>query len=163
MPSGAQTRLAQEFVNFLSDPEIAILNMDYIGYTSFIAGQDVLDRVQDMGDPEGDFELDLTYFFEDTVDPLADMTVTTIENRQLHTQYPDQETITRSAVMRDFGDDTEAVVELWSRIKTSTVDPVTIVVIAGVAIILIGVGMYFFFKKKTSKRGRRSSMKKAVK
>lgn len=162
MPNGAQTRLAQEFVNFLSDPEIAILNMDYIGYTSFIAGQDVLDRVQDMGDPEGDFELDLTYFFEDTVDPLADMTVTTIENRQLHTQYPDSETITRSAVMRDFGDDTEAVVELWSRIKTSTVDPVTIVVIAGVAIILIGVGMYFFFKKKTSKRGRRSSMKKAV-
>ncbi|HAV20266.1 MAG TPA: hypothetical protein DCX17_04530 [Firmicutes bacterium] len=160
MPKGAQTRLAQEFVNFVSNPEIAILNMDYIGYTSFIAGQDVLDRVMDMEDATGGFELDLSYFFTGTVDPLTDMTVTTVENRQLHTQYPDEETITRSAVMRDFGDNNAAIIELWSRIKTSTVDPVTIIIVGVVALAGIGVGLFFFFKKKTSKRGRRSLAKK---
>jgi len=159
MPKGAQTRLAQEFVNFVSNPEIAILNMDYIGYTSFIAGQDVLDRVHDMADPTGTFDLDLSYFFAGTVDGAADMVVTTVENRQLQTQYPDQETITRCIVMRDFGDSNEAVVELWARIKTSTIDPVTIIVIVSVAVLGIGVGLYFFFKKKNTKRARRSSKK----
>ncbi|HOJ44945.1 MAG TPA: extracellular solute-binding protein [Bacilli bacterium] len=163
MPKGAQTRLAQEFVNFVSNPEIAILNMDYIGYTSFIAGQDVLDRVHDMEDAEGDFELDLTYFFENTVDGSADMIVTTFENRQLHTQYPDQETINRSAVMRDFGDDTAAIVELWSRVKTSTVEPLTLVLIGAGSLIGVGLGLFFFFKKKTTKRSRRGSTRKTRK
>jgi spermidine/putrescine transport system substrate-binding protein len=160
MPKGSQTRLAQEFVNFVSNPDIAILNMDYIGYTSFIAGQDVLDRVHEMEDPDGDFELDLTYFFDGTVDPLSDMVVMTVENRQLQTQYPDEETITRSIVMRDFGDSNAAVVELWARIKTSTVDTLTIVIVVAIAAIGIGVGLYFFIKKKNSKRGRRGSLKK---
>jgi len=163
MPKGSQTRLAQEFVNFVSNPDIAILNMDYIGYTSFIAGQDVLDRVQDMEDSEGGYELDLSYFFTGTVDPSADMTVTTIQNRQLHTQYPDQETITRSAVMRDFGEDTAAIVELWSRVKTSTVEPLTLVLIGSGAIIAVGLGLFFFFKKKTTKRSRRGSQRKTRK
>ncbi len=160
MPKGAQTLLAQRFVNFLSDPEIAILNMDYIGYTSFIAGPDVLDRVHDMEDATGDYQLDLSYFFTGTVDASADMVVTTVENRQLHTQYPDAETITRSAVMRDFGSDTTAIVELWSRIKTSTVEPWVLITVGAAALVSIGIGLYFFFKKKTSKRGRRSSIKK---
>ncbi|MFA5235783.1 MAG: extracellular solute-binding protein [Bacilli bacterium] len=160
MPKGSQTRLAQEFVNFVSNPEIAILNMDYIGYTSFIAGQDVLDRVHEMEDPDGDFELDLTYFFEGTVEPTSDMVVMTVENRQLQTQYPDEETITRSIVMRDFGDSNEDVVALWARIKTSTVDTLTIVIVAVIVVLGVGVGLYFYFKKKNSKRGRRSSLKK---
>ncbi len=160
MPKGSQTQIAQEFVNFVSNPEIAILNMDYIGYTSFIAGQDVLDRVHDMEDPSGDFELDLTYFFEGTVDGAADMVVMTDENRQLQTQYPDEETITRSIVMRDFGENNDALIALWARIKTSTVDTLTLVIVGAVAAIGIGVGLYFYLKKKNSKRGRRGSLKK---
>lgn len=42
---------AQEFVDFLSRPDIATMNMDTIGYTSFIAGQDVLDLVRNWYDP----------------------------------------------------------------------------------------------------------------
>jgi len=160
MPKGAQKRLAQEFVNFVSNPEIAILNMDYIGYTSFIAGEAVLERVHDMEDLDGDFDLDLAYFFEGTVPLAADMVVTTVANRQLHTQYPDEETITRNIVMRDFGDRNEAVVEMWARIKTSTIDPVTIIIIAAVAVVGIGIGLFFFFKKKNSKHARRSSSKR---
>ena len=47
MPKGANKELAQEFVNFLCDPQIAVQNMDYIGYTSAIAGQDIFDLVVD--------------------------------------------------------------------------------------------------------------------
>lgn len=47
MPKGAQVELAQEFVNYLCNPEIAALNMDYIGYTSAIAGQEIFDLVYD--------------------------------------------------------------------------------------------------------------------
>ena len=47
MPKGANKDLAQEFVNFLCDPKISVQNMDYIGYTSAIAGQDIFDLVVD--------------------------------------------------------------------------------------------------------------------
>ena len=42
---------AQEFVDFLSRPDIATMNMDTIGYTSFIAGEEVLDLVRNWYDP----------------------------------------------------------------------------------------------------------------
>ena len=47
MPKGANKELAQEFVNFLCDPTISAQNMDYIGYTSAIGGQDIFDLVVD--------------------------------------------------------------------------------------------------------------------
>ncbi len=37
IPKGANVELAHEFINFLARPEIAKMNMEYIGYTSAIA------------------------------------------------------------------------------------------------------------------------------
>ncbi len=42
---------AQEFVDFLSTPEIASMGMDTIGYTSFIAGDTILDLIRKWFDP----------------------------------------------------------------------------------------------------------------
>lgn len=42
---------AEEFVDFLSRPDIASANMDFIGYTSFIAGQEIFDLIRDWYDP----------------------------------------------------------------------------------------------------------------
>ena len=42
---------AQEFVDFLSTPEIASMGMDTIGYTSFVAGDTILDLVRLWYDP----------------------------------------------------------------------------------------------------------------
>ena len=42
---------AQEFVDFLSHPDIASANMDTIGYTSFIAGDTILDLIRSWYDP----------------------------------------------------------------------------------------------------------------
>lgn len=50
--------LAYDFLNYLSDPVVATANMNYIGYTSFIAGDAVLDLVREWYDPRyrGDYE-----------------------------------------------------------------------------------------------------------
>lgn len=42
---------AQKFIDFISKPDIASANMDYIGYTSFIAGGDILGLVREWYDP----------------------------------------------------------------------------------------------------------------
>jgi len=48
--SDRQVDLAHEFLNFLSDPSIAYKNMDYTGYTSFIAGDSILELVREWYD-----------------------------------------------------------------------------------------------------------------
>ncbi len=45
LPKGANEDLAYKFINFLSDPENAAINMNYIGYTSFTASEEVFDQV----------------------------------------------------------------------------------------------------------------------
>ena len=54
LPENKQSRLqwelAHEFLNYLSEPEIAAKNMNFTGYTSFIAGPDILDLVRDWYD-----------------------------------------------------------------------------------------------------------------
>ena len=47
MPKGANKELAQSFVNYLCSPEVAVRNMNYIGYTSSIVGDSILDMIDD--------------------------------------------------------------------------------------------------------------------
>ena len=50
MPKGANKDLAQAFVDFISVPENAALNMGYIGYTPCIAGDEILETVREWYD-----------------------------------------------------------------------------------------------------------------
>lgn len=46
IPKGSTKQdLAYAFINFLSDPYNAAINMNYIGYTSFIASEEVFDQI----------------------------------------------------------------------------------------------------------------------
>ena len=45
LPNGANRELAFDFINYLSEPSNAAANMTYIGYTSFIACDEVFDLV----------------------------------------------------------------------------------------------------------------------
>jgi spermidine/putrescine transport system substrate-binding protein len=45
-----QQEYAQKFIDFISRPDIASANMDYIGYTSFIGGDAIVDWVRDNYD-----------------------------------------------------------------------------------------------------------------
>lgn len=72
MPKGANIELAQSFVNFLCKPEIAARNMNYIGYTSSIVGDEILDLIDDWygpAFPEFDEELgSWVYEYDDKID-----------------------------------------------------------------------------------------------
>ena len=118
--------VAQRFIDYVSTPEIAIQNMGYIGYTSFIAGDDVLQSVIDLNDEYNDgvaeselVATDLTYFFEGTLDSLdlADAQLFVQPYRQIQTQYPDPETIIRTALFSDFGELNDDIAALWARVK----------------------------------------------
>ena len=127
MPKGAQVDIAEEFVNFVSSPEIAALNMDYVGYTSPIVGEEMWELVNDWyaaDEGEEAYEVDLTFFFgqvEDENGALVDATIeipTSERGRQFDAQYPTEEVLKKCCMMEDFGADTEKVQEMWLRVKS---------------------------------------------
>lgn len=118
MPKGAQIDLASEFLNFICDPKVAERNMDFTGYTSAIAGDAIWSLVNEWyGSEEGE-EVDLSYFFNGTISNDTKAVIKVAErNRQFDAQYPDEETIARCAIMKDFGDQTEKVYQMWNNFK----------------------------------------------
>lgn len=165
MPKGADTELAQLFLNFISNPEIAALNMDYIGYTSFIAGDTILDYViSSYGVEDGEYSVDLSYFFEGTLSEGVSAIVTTDTiGRQFSAQYPDSETISRCAVMMDFGTQNNAVIDMWARFKSTEISTITYVIIGIILVGLIALLVNYLIKKKNSKRHLRKKIKQASK
>ena len=151
MPKGSNTELAQDFLNFLCLPETASRNMDYIGYTSVIAGDDIWELINEWYSADDDCSevdvVDLSYFFKGTLSPeyLTDgkalISVPTEERgRQFDAQYPSEETLARCAIMKDFGSQNDAVILMWENVKCGEIGGwlwvglIMIVIIAGVAI-----------------------------
>lgn len=185
MPKGAQVDLAEEFLNFICLPEISAINMDEVGYTSSTAGQDIFDMIKEwygsesVYDEDGEkilsqseinqmlndeelYEFDLSYFFGDTIendgneDGLNDGIIYADEiNRQFSAQYPTYETIIRCAVMEDFGDRNEAVLEMWVRVKGNDVPVWAYVFILILVVIAVIYGVIYH----TNKKARNSRIK----
>lgn len=97
-------KAASYFINYLCQPEIALRNMDAIGYVSAIATPEIMEAKIDTTIEEF---ADLSYFFGPEADSIPINTV----------QYPDKKVVERCAMIRDFGDRTELVLEMWSRVK----------------------------------------------
>ncbi len=160
MPKGANTELAQDFVDFLCRPEIAAKNMGYIGYCSVVAGDDIFAFVKDTyGDEKGKIDYDLTYFFGGTV---SDKYIgkngkisikTDSPYRQLATLYPSSKQTARLGVMEDFGDRNEKVLEMWSKVKSNSVSALSYVTM-GLVIFLIAAAAVFNQHKKNIRRRR---------
>ena len=82
--------------------------------------------------------------------------MTTEENRQLYAQYPDEDTISRCAIMKDFGSQNDKVNEMWIRVKGNNVSWV-IFVFLGVIIAFV---VFLEVKKSIKSRARKKrSMK----
>lgn len=239
--SDAQLELALLFLNFISDPENVAQNMDYIGYTSFIGGDAVLELVRDWYDYRTDYltvtdeeeneypvmyndgtedveldysdflstradneelfyyveeekvpftdpnseeenpeqlhyndlnamledleEVDLTYFFDGTLDEYedADMifysdcylpyenedgTQNISVGREFFCQYPSLETINRCAVMRDYGENNKIIMKMWEDFKSDALPGWAIALfIVEASLIVGGIGFYFISKK----------------
>lgn len=160
MPKGANTELAQDFVDFLCRPDIAARNMNYIGYTSVIAGNDIYDMVyENYGVEDGKFERDVTYFFKGTVsddkynENSRIIIKTNDEDRQLFAQYPSEDETARLGIMEDFGDRNEKVLEMWSSVKSNEMSATTYVLMA--VVILIILALLFFGIRNKQKRDKR--------
>lgn len=64
LPGECQNKeYAQKFIDFVSRPDVAAKNMDYIGYTSFVAGDDILDLTRDNYDARSK----AMYVYDDTL------------------------------------------------------------------------------------------------
>ena len=100
-------KAAELFMNFLCLPEIAIANMDYIGYTSTVSCDEIIDY---LNENYADYDtMDLSYFFgEGALSVHADPNM-----------YPSSDAISRLAVMRDFGTADGAIIEMWNTVKAS--------------------------------------------
>ena len=160
MPKGANKELAQDFINFLCSPATASRNMDYIGYTTAIAGDDIFDLVYDWyNEEDGIYANDLSYFFGDTIssDRLTDgkaIIRSNERNRQLDTQFPSEEVITRCAVMADFKDQNDAVLEMWENFKKGSFSVWLIVGVVG-GVVAVGVVAFIIKQNKSNKKKKR--------
>lgn len=217
IPKGANRELACAFMDFISDPERAARNMDYIGYTSFISGPDVFDFVaykygvvdyhedafyygpyedeetgemvdgsvvaydgkyyrclqeseegyplpgtdstfwEEIEAPELGNDYDLSYIFEPFFEtPRSAIIHPYLEaENQLYTQYPNEETLERCAVMNDFEKANDDVIIMWGQLRAYT-NMVPYYVILGTAVVVLFVFvLYRFIKKEKSSRNKR--------
>lgn len=97
-------KAASYFIDYLCRPDVALRNMDAIGYVSAIATPEIMEAKIDSTIEKVS---DLSYFFGPDADSIRINPV----------QYPDRKVVERCAMIRDFGDRTELVLEMWSRVK----------------------------------------------
>lgn len=165
MPKGADTELAEEFLNFISTPYIAALNMNEVGYSNSIAGEDIYEMTkqwygsESVYDEDGNiiaskeeidemlaneeiYEYDISYFFGETISEKA-IIYTEELNRQLSAQFPTLDEINRCAVMEDFGDRNTDVLNMWSQVKSN---PVPIWAYVFIVVVVLVVAAYIFIK-----------------
>ena len=121
MPKGANKELAEAFVNFICTPEVAAQCMDAVGYTSPIVGDAIWELVNDWyAAEEGDddtYETDLSFYFGDSIEGNAKIKVSNSEKgRQFDAQYPTEEVLKRCCIMKDFGNQTTKVEQMWVRV-----------------------------------------------
>ena len=90
--------------------------------------------------------VDLTYFFGEGADSVL------VDN----IQYPDRAVIERAALMRDCGNRTKSMIEMWSRVKGDSLDAWVYIVIG----ITFGGGTVWYIYNKVQERKRRAKYKK---
>ena len=150
----AQYDLAEEFMKFISTPEIAVQNCYCVGYTPGVAGEAMFDYMLDSYDISNDLDeesvegedyvkYNLTYFFKDSLSSeyLADLGLDNdyiyitadpdTAKRELAAQYPEEKELPRLAVMKDFGTDGNArLLDMWEQVRTNSLPTWAIIVLA---------------------------------
>ena len=118
-------KAASYFINFMCRPDIALRNMEASGYVSAVASPEIMEAKVDT---TLTYYSDLSYFFGPGADSLQIDKI----------QYPDREVVERCAMIRDSGDKTELVLEMWSRVKGDNLGVGVVIVIlvsAGIMVV----------------------------
>ncbi len=138
-------KAASYFINFMCRPDIALRNMETCGYVSAVATPEIL---EEKIDTTLDYYTDLSYFFGPEADSVQVNDI----------QYPDIQVVERCAMIRDFGENTKDVLDIWSRVKGDNLG-VGIVVIIFVVVLLSSAWMIYKriqkYKRKKKQRRRR--------
>ncbi|MBQ7855696.1 MAG: ABC transporter substrate-binding protein [Alistipes sp.] len=129
------TKAARYFINFMCRPDIAIRNMDEIGYVSVIASEEVLEA---QCDEELEQAVDASYFFGEGAESVKLNSV----------MYPDRSVIERCAMMHDSGARTPNMLEMWARVKGDEVPLWNLAVI----VVSFGVLLVFGIRRKLKRR-----------
>ena len=132
-------KAARYFINFMCRHDIALKNMDAIGYVSAVATPEILEA---KIDEELEEAIDASYFFG----PEA----TSVKINAV--QYPDRKVIERCAMMHDSGARTEQMLEMWARVKGEVVKPWVLIVIGITLIAMLVLGI----RRKIKQRRHRS-------
>ncbi len=161
MAKNANVQNSLEFLNFIAQPKIAIRNMEYIGYTSCIGGDEVFSYVQDAYDDDGENQVDLKYFFDPEDTTGSYVINSSVVGGQLYAQYADEDTIARCVVMQEFQkEDLIRINEMWYKVKLITWKTEVIwLVILGALLVIIGIVIYKFRNKIFSKIALNDSKK----
>ncbi len=147
IPKYARNRQAASyFINFLCRPDIALRNMEETGYVSAVAAPEILEACIDS---TLETTVDASYFFGEGADSVQ-LSVT---------QYPDRSIIARCAMIRDIGDKTAEVLDIWSRVKgdnlNSNIVLVILVVVLALCIWQIRRRWLTYQRKQAQRRKRR--------
>lgn len=142
-------KAASYFINYLCRSDIALRNMDEIGYVSAVATPEILEAQTDTTLQKYS---DLSYFFGTGADSVQIDPV----------QYPDKSVVERCAMIRDFGDRTELVLEMWSRVKGDNLNTgivLLIFAVFGVLFVWLVYGKIKKYKQKQRPMRRRRRKK----
>ena len=135
------TKAASYFINFMCKPENAIRNSEEIGYVSACGTPEILEHFQDDDyDP-----INLTYFFGEDADSV----------RLNPVMYPDQSVIERCTIEHDWGEDSQMLIEMWSRVKGSNASAMTYIIISALFVALVAGAVASKSKKRSRGKGKR--------
>ena len=157
---------AEAFINFISRPDNVVRNMDYIGYTSVIAGGDsdlifsYADWCYGTEEEEGTVEYPVGFFFSgDNSDQDYIITADAQQtNRQLYAQYPPQDVLERTVVMQYFDrENNDKINQMWVNVRCFDLTSLTFadwgkIIFVAVAVI---VGIVIFHRRDDVFRKRR--------
>ncbi|MBQ7448941.1 MAG: ABC transporter substrate-binding protein [Paludibacteraceae bacterium] len=119
-------KAATFFIDFMCRPDIALRNMDEIGYVSVIGTPEILEAIEDSTEwPE---PLDLTYFFGEDATAIHANPVL----------YADRSVVDRAALMHDAAEQTEAMLKMWSHVKGDNLSVGIVAFFALLVVVLIG-------------------------
>ena len=133
-------KAATYFIDFMCRPDIAIRNMEETGYVSANGAIEVLEsQIDEELDP-----INLTYFFGEGADSV----------RVDPVLYPPQEVIDRCALEHDWGQDTDKLLAMWSRVKGDNASYFTYILIA-LVLVAIAVAAIVSRRRKAARRRHR--------
>ena len=135
-------KAASYFIDFMCRPDIAIRNMEETGYVAANGAIEVLEsQIDDEYEP-----INLSYFFGAGADSV----------RVNPVLYPDQAVIDRCALEHDWGQDTDKLLAMWSRVKGDNANSMTYIIIA-IALVALAAG---YIVSKKNKHGHKKHGKR---